>query len=52
MYKFLVALLFLVYSAICDKISAQLFIITYNPLYFNLTFSEPTPLPKFQVLFN
>jgi hypothetical protein len=38
--------------ALSDKLTAQLFIIAYNPLYLNLTFSQPTDLPKFQLLFN
>ena len=35
-----------------DKVTAELLIVTYSPLYLNLTFSEEVALPKFQLLFN
>lgn len=35
-----------------SSLSAQLKIISLSPLYFNLTFSEPTPYPEFQILVN
>lgn len=35
-----------------SKITAELTLISYEPLRLNLTFSEPLPLPKFQLLLN
>ena len=32
--------------------SASLFILSFSPPILNLTFSESTPQPKFQLLFN
>lgn len=34
------------------KIEARLEIITYEPLWLNLSFSEPLARPNFQLLFN
>lgn len=51
--KVLLILLFaLLLPQIDAKISASLMIITYEPLQFNLSFSQPVPLPRFQLLFN
>jgi hypothetical protein len=53
MNKFLLLeLLVFIYLTRGEKLSAQLYIIAYNPLYLNLSFSRATPLPKFQLLFN
>lgn len=35
-----------------SKVSAKLSIKSYDPLEFNLTFSQAIPLPRFQLLFN
>lgn len=35
-----------------DRVSADLVVVTYQPLKFNLTFTAPVDLPQFQLLFN
>ena len=35
-----------------DRVSADLVIVTYQPLKFNLSFTAPVDLPQFQLLFN
>lgn len=49
---FVMIAMVVLYGRTVFSLSAQLKIVSLSPLYFNLSFSEPTPYPEFQLLIN